>query len=204
MLNGEGPPPPPPPTHTHTHTRTRTHTHTRHTHSRSTSCTHMHAHTRDARARAHTHQLIPLPVRSFEPWLPKVPDFIDRAFRAARNASATAKLFYNDYGAEAVNAKSDRVLALVKEMRQRGVPIDGVGFQMYHADNLPAAHGVRIAFGALRDVLRLSSVQGSSTAILLRKCKAPHEFRVCLLVFVCLQACRQQLLEPATIRGREF
>lgn len=69
-------------------------------------------------------------LRSFQPWLPKVPDFVDRAFRAARNASKTAKLFYNDYGAEAVNAKSDRVLALVKAMRARGVPIDGVGFQM--------------------------------------------------------------------------
>lgn len=41
------------------------------------------------------------------------------------------KLFYNDYGAETMGPKSDRMYELVKGMLQRKVPIDGVGFQTH-------------------------------------------------------------------------
>lgn len=34
---------------------------------------------------------------------------------------------------EGINAKSDRLYELVKELRGRGVPIDGVGFQTHVA-----------------------------------------------------------------------
>jgi len=68
----------------------------------------------------------------YKPWLPKVPDFIDRAFTAARKAGGPAvKLFYNDYNMEAVNPKSDRAYEMVKGMLRRGVAIDGVGFQSH-------------------------------------------------------------------------
>lgn len=54
---------------------------------------------------------------------------------AARKAGGPdVKLFYNDYGAEAMGPKADRVLALVKGMQNRGIPIDGVGFQT-HVNN---------------------------------------------------------------------
>ena len=33
-----------------------------------------------------------------DPWYPKLPDYIDRAFRYARKADPDALLFYNDYG----------------------------------------------------------------------------------------------------------
>ena len=56
-------------------------------------------------------------------------DYIDIAFRAARAADPQALLFYNDYNIEGLNAKSDSVYALVRGMQQRGVPIDGIGFQ---------------------------------------------------------------------------
>ena len=66
------------------------------------------------------------------PWYPAVPDYIDVAFRAARKAGGPGvKLFYNDYSAEGLNAKSDQVYALVKGMQARGVPIDGVGLQFH-------------------------------------------------------------------------
>jgi endo-1,4-beta-xylanase len=46
--------------------------------------------------------------------------------------------FYNDAEAEVVNPKSDAIYAMVRDFRQRGVPIDGVGLQMHiahiHAD----------------------------------------------------------------------
>jgi endo-1,4-beta-xylanase len=40
-------------------------------------------------------------------------------------------LFYNDFAAEGLNAKSDAIYAMVKDFKQRGVPIDGVGLQMH-------------------------------------------------------------------------
>jgi endo-1,4-beta-xylanase len=57
--------------------------------------------------------------------------YIEQSFRWAREADPTAKLFYNDYGAEQMNAKSDAIYNMVKDFKKRGVPIDGVGFQMH-------------------------------------------------------------------------
>jgi endo-1,4-beta-xylanase len=59
------------------------------------------------------------------------PDYIADAFRTAREADPNALLFYNEYGAEGKGAKSDRVYELVRGLRQKGVPIDGVGLQMH-------------------------------------------------------------------------
>jgi endo-1,4-beta-xylanase len=58
-------------------------------------------------------------------------DFIADAFNRAHAADPDAKLFYNDYGAEVQNVKSDAVYALVKQLLKKHVPIDGVGFQMH-------------------------------------------------------------------------
>ena len=67
-------------------------------------------------------------------WYPKVPDYVDVAFRAAHEAAAGTgtQLFYNDFGAEQMGAeKSETVYAMVKSMIDRKVPIDGVGLQMH-------------------------------------------------------------------------
>ena len=60
-------------------------------------------------------------------------DYIAAAFRRAHKADPKAKLFYNDYGIEVQNAKSDAVYALLKGLVHSTVPIDGVGFQ-FHVD----------------------------------------------------------------------
>jgi endo-1,4-beta-xylanase len=57
--------------------------------------------------------------------------YVDDAFRAARAADPYARLYYNDYGAEGMNAKSNAVYDLVQGMVSRGVPINGVGLQMH-------------------------------------------------------------------------
>ncbi|WP_437750989.1 endo-1,4-beta-xylanase [Sorangium sp. So ce1389] len=57
--------------------------------------------------------------------------FIDLAFEIAREQDPTAKLYYNDYSIDALNEKADFVYEMVKGMVERGVPIDGVGFQMH-------------------------------------------------------------------------
>jgi endo-1,4-beta-xylanase len=61
--------------------------------------------------------------------------YIERCFRWAHEADPQALLFYNDAEAEPINAKSDAIFAMVRDFRQRRVPIDGVGFQM-HIGNL--------------------------------------------------------------------
>src|ERR1700686_5471595 len=63
--------------------------------------------------------------------------YIERCFDWAHKADPQALLFYNEAGAEVVNPESDAIYAMVRDFRQRGVPIDGVGFQM-HIEKLRA------------------------------------------------------------------
>jgi len=58
-------------------------------------------------------------------------DWIEVAFRAARTADPAAKLCYNDYNTDGQNAKSNAVYAMVVDFKNRGVPIDCVGFQSH-------------------------------------------------------------------------
>jgi len=58
------------------------------------------------------------------------PDYIEIAFRAARAADPTVKLFINEYSTE-YSDKRGRFLAILDEMLARGVPIDGVGHQLH-------------------------------------------------------------------------
>ena len=83
------------------------------------------------------------------PWLDMVaPDYIDVAFRTARAADPKALLTYNDYGIETdapeEAEKRAAVLALVRGMKKRGVPIDAVGVQSHlKAENPVPANGLR-------------------------------------------------------------
>ncbi|MCE6999163.1 endo-1,4-beta-xylanase [Saccharothrix sp. S26] len=60
------------------------------------------------------------------------PGYVADAFRWAHEADRGALLFYNDYNIEDVNAKSDGVYALVRDLKRQGVPIHGVGVQAHH------------------------------------------------------------------------
>ena len=55
-------------------------------------------------------------------------DYIDWAFEAARAADPNSLLFLNDYNTE-LPGKRTRLLAVVKDIIDRGIPIDGVGHQ---------------------------------------------------------------------------
>lgn len=57
--------------------------------------------------------------------------YIEQAFSWARAANQTAKLFYNDYDAEPVNPKSNAIYAMAVDFKKRGVPLDGIGFQLH-------------------------------------------------------------------------
>ncbi|MGN7797561.1 endo-1,4-beta-xylanase [Leifsonia sp. 22587] len=65
-------------------------------------------------------------------WLQKLgPSYIEDAFRWAHQADPKALLFYNDYNIEFTGPKSNAVYALVRDLKAKGVPIDGVGFQTH-------------------------------------------------------------------------
>lgn len=65
-------------------------------------------------------------------WLRLIgPEYIDLAFRWAHEADPKVRLFYNDYGGEGLGKKSDAIFRLVRDLQQRGVPIQGVGLQMH-------------------------------------------------------------------------
>ncbi|GAB4107282.1 endo-1,4-beta-xylanase [Micromonospora taraxaci] len=63
-------------------------------------------------------------------------DWIEAAFRAARAADPGAKLCYNDYNTDGVNAKSTGIYNMVRDFKSRGVPIDCVGFQSHLGTSL--------------------------------------------------------------------
>jgi endo-1,4-beta-xylanase len=56
-------------------------------------------------------------------------DFLEIAFRAAHEADPQALLFYNDYSLEWPGAKQTATFEMLRDLKQRGVPIHGIGFQ---------------------------------------------------------------------------
>ena len=57
--------------------------------------------------------------------------YLDEAFTRARARDASAKLVYNDFSNLEENGKSDFIYDMLKGMLERGVPVDGVGFQAH-------------------------------------------------------------------------
>ncbi|QKJ31482.1 endo-1,4-beta-xylanase [Mucilaginibacter mali] len=58
-------------------------------------------------------------------------DFIQLAFEWAHEADPSAKLYWNEYSAEYKGFKMDRWFKIIKQLRDKGVPIHGVGFQTH-------------------------------------------------------------------------
>jgi len=77
-------------------------------------------------------------------WLRTIgPSYIADAFRWAHQADPKAILFYNDYNVEGINAKSNAVYALLRQLKREGVPVEGFGAQGHLATQ----------YGFPRDVL---------------------------------------------------
>ncbi|MFI5071874.1 MAG: endo-1,4-beta-xylanase [Terriglobales bacterium] len=57
--------------------------------------------------------------------------YIEQALNWAHAADPNAKLYYNDYNAEPLDAKSDAIYAMAQDFKTRGVPLDGIGFQLH-------------------------------------------------------------------------
>jgi len=68
-------------------------------------------------------------------------DFIDTAFRVARETAPSARLFINDYETTEL-PKRKFLYNLVRDLRKRGVPVDGVGHQMHSNMRAPSAAAI--------------------------------------------------------------
>ena len=107
------------------------------------------------------------PVLKQNVWYPSVPDYVEVALRATRAAAPpSVKLFYNDYNiasattsngdtashelhprtrqslAMGSRAKSQAAYDLLKDLKVRGVPIDGIGLQLHVRHSFSAFDGV--------------------------------------------------------------
>ncbi|MFE2875253.1 endo-1,4-beta-xylanase [Streptomyces roseus] len=97
-------------------------------------------------------------------------DWIEVAFRTARAADPAAKLCYNDYNVENWTwAKTQAVYAMVRDFKQRGVPIDCVGFQSHFNNDSPYNSNFRTtlqSFAALGVDVAVTEldIQGASAA----------------------------------------
>ncbi|CAL9295396.1 endo-1,4-beta-xylanase [Streptomyces sp. SudanB66_2053] len=86
------------------------------------------------------------------------PGIVADAFRWAHKADPKAKLFFNDFNVEGVNAKSDAYYALVKDLRAQRVPVHGFSVQ----GHLSTRYGFP---GDLADNLRRFDALGLETAV---------------------------------------
>ena len=68
-------------------------------------------------------------------------DFIETAFRVTHEVAPEAKLFINDYDTTDV-PKRTFLYDLVRELRRRGVPLDGVGHQMHSSIQAPSVAAI--------------------------------------------------------------
>ena len=70
-------------------------------------------------------------LRPDSPFAVMGPNFIDEAFRLAHAADPDVQLIYNDYEIEGDTPKANAAYALCRRLKEAGVPINGVGFQMH-------------------------------------------------------------------------
>ncbi|MDX2048680.1 MAG: endo-1,4-beta-xylanase, partial [Chitinophagaceae bacterium] len=63
-------------------------------------------------------------------------DFVAKAFEYAHAADPRALLFYNDYN-EINPVKREKIIRMIKNLKAKGVPVNGIGLQAHWALNEP-------------------------------------------------------------------
>ncbi|HEU5109965.1 MAG TPA: endo-1,4-beta-xylanase, partial [Micromonosporaceae bacterium] len=99
-------------------------------------------------------------------------DWIEAAFRAARAADSQAKLCYNDYNTDGINAKSTGIYNMVRDFKSRGVPIDCVGFQSHLGTSIAGDYQANLQrfadLGVDVQITELDVTQGANQANIYR------------------------------------
>ncbi len=76
-------------------------------------------------------------------------DFIEKAFQWAHEADPDAELYYNDYNLDTSKAKADAAAAIVKDLKSKGLRIDGVGIQLHGGLTYPKPESLDYAITTL-------------------------------------------------------
>ncbi len=119
-------------------------------------------------------------------------DFIDQAFKFAREADPDALLYYNDYNIEDMGSKSNAAFNMIKSMKEREIPIDGVGFQCHFINGMSASQlaaidqnvkryaaiGVKVSFTELD--IRIPTSANQTTAFQTQASNYKELMKICL------------------------
>jgi endo-1,4-beta-xylanase len=87
------------------------------------------------------------------------PGYIGEVFRTAHAADPDAELWLNEFGTEFLPDKAEGLVALVTELVEDGVPIDGVGFQTHLTVD------VSLPDGAISSVMQRIADLGLAVAV---------------------------------------
>ncbi|MFV2017793.1 endo-1,4-beta-xylanase [Micromonospora sp. LOL_023] len=126
-------------------------------------------------------------------------DWIEVAFRTARAADPSAKLCYNDYNTDGINAKSTAIYNMVRDFKARGVPIDCVGLQSHLGTTLNSTYQQNIQrfadLGVDVQITELDILQGGNQANMYGQVT-----RACLAVSRCTGITVWGVLDPDSWR----
>jgi endo-1,4-beta-xylanase len=76
-------------------------------------------------------------------------EFIEKAFQWAHEADPDVELYYNDYNLDTSRAKCNGAVAIVKDLKSKGIRIDGVGIQCHAGLTYPTAESLDYAITTL-------------------------------------------------------
>jgi endo-1,4-beta-xylanase len=79
-------------------------------------------------------------------------DYLKLAFQFAREADPDSKLYYNDYSNEDLNTKSNAIYNMLAGLKNEGVPVDGIGWQMH------MVNGFRVPPSFIANAQRLAQI----------------------------------------------
>ncbi|KAF3189904.1 hypothetical protein TWF788_009891 [Orbilia oligospora] len=100
--------------------------------------------------------------------------FLDVAFNAARAADPNAKLCLNDYNLDYSSAKLTNFVALVKTLKNRGVPVDCVGSQSH----LVVGNGAIPSYKTTLDSLASTNTEVQITELDIRTTASPSSSQI--------------------------
>ena len=76
------------------------------------------------------------------PWFNIIgPEYIETAFRIAHEVAPNARLYINDFDTTNVTKRAF-LYNLIRDLKSRGVPVDGIGHQMHNNVDFPSAQAI--------------------------------------------------------------
>lgn len=79
-------------------------------------------------------------------------DYLEKCYKWAREADPDVLLFYNDYSMVIDPVKRRATINLVTDFIERGIPIDGVGYQMHISHDFPNKAAIESAAKEVTDL----------------------------------------------------